>query len=129
MGLICKFMINFELFLTHFFTILSLTKTEAGVQQSIGRRPQKAPTARDSDAECKSSGLFFLFLAFLSLTVPTNRGLHYQQQQPKVLLLVEFQVRNICSFFFSRSLKSREKYISFAQFVYFLREVCLLFNF
>ena len=67
MGLICKFMINFELFLTHFFTILSLTKTEAGVQQSIGRRPQKAPTARDSDAECKSSGLFFLFLAFLPL--------------------------------------------------------------
>ena len=33
------------------------------------------------------------------------------------------------SFFSSRSLKMREKYISFAQFVYFLREVCLLFNF
>ena len=32
-------------------------------------------------------------------------------------------------FFSSRSLKTREKYISFAQFVYFLREVCLLFNF
>ena len=32
-------------------------------------------------------------------------------------------------FFSSRSLKMREKYISFAQFVYFLREVCLLFNF
>ena len=32
-------------------------------------------------------------------------------------------------FFFSRSLKTREKYISFAQFVYFLREVSLLFNF
>ena len=32
-------------------------------------------------------------------------------------------------FFSSRSLKKREKYISFAQFVYFLREVCLLFNF
>ena len=31
--------------------------------------------------------------------------------------------------FSSRSLKMREKYISFAQFVYFLREVCLLFNF
>ena len=91
--------INFELFVTHSFTIFSLTKTEAGVQQSIGRRPQKAPTARDSDAECKSSGLFFLFLAFLPLTVPTNRGLHYQQQQPKVLLLVEFQVRNIWVFF------------------------------
>ena len=27
-------------------------------------------------------------------------------------------------FFSSRSLKTREKYISFAQFVYFLREVC-----
>ena len=32
-------------------------------------------------------------------------------------------------FFSSRSLKLREKCISFAQFVYFLREVCLLFNF
>ena len=32
-------------------------------------------------------------------------------------------------FFSSRSLKTREKYISFAQFVYFLREVCLLYNF
>ena len=32
-------------------------------------------------------------------------------------------------FFSSRSLKTREKCISFAQFVYFLREVCLLFNF
>ena len=31
--------------------------------------------------------------------------------------------------FSSHSLKTREKYISFAQFVYFLREVCLLFNF
>ena len=31
--------------------------------------------------------------------------------------------------FSSRSLKMREKYISFAQLVYFLREVCLLFNF
>ena len=31
--------------------------------------------------------------------------------------------------FSSCSLKMREKYISFAQFVYFLREVCLLFNF
>ena len=29
----------------------------------------------------------------------------------------------------SRSLKKREKYNSFAQFVYFLREVCLVFNF
>ena len=32
-------------------------------------------------------------------------------------------------FFSSRSLKTREKCISFAQFVYFLREVCLLFHF
>ena len=32
-------------------------------------------------------------------------------------------------FFSSRSLKMRGKCISFAQFVYFLREVCLLFNF
>ena len=32
-------------------------------------------------------------------------------------------------FFSYRSFKTREKYISFAQFVYFLREVCLLFNF
>ena len=31
-------------------------------------------------------------------------------------------------FFSDRSLKMREKYISFAQFVYFLREVCLLFH-
>ena len=35
----------------------------------------------------------------------------------------------IFGFFSSRSLKRREKYITFAQFVYFLREVCLLFNF
>ena len=32
-------------------------------------------------------------------------------------------------FFSSHSLKTRKKYISFAQFVYFLREVCLLRNF
>ena len=32
-------------------------------------------------------------------------------------------------FFSSRSLKTREKYTSFGQFVYFLKEVCLLFNF
>jgi hypothetical protein len=31
-------------------------------------------------------------------------------------------------FFSSRSLKTREKYISFTQFVYFLREVCLISN-
>ena len=31
--------------------------------------------------------------------------------------------------FSSCSLKMTEKYISFSQFVYFLREVCLLFNF
>ena len=31
--------------------------------------------------------------------------------------------------FSSLSLKTREKYNSFAHFVYFLREVCLLFNF
>ena len=31
-------------------------------------------------------------------------------------------------FFSSRSLKMREKCISFAQFVYFLRKVCLLFK-
>ena len=35
----------------------------------------------------------------------------------------------IFAFFSSRSLKTREKYISFAQSVYFLRKVCLLFNF
>ena len=32
------------------------------------------------------------------------------------------------NFFSSRSLKMREKCISFAQFVYFLRKVCLLFD-
>ena len=37
-------------------------------------------------------------------------------------------VRNISVIFSSFSLKTREKYISFAQFVYYLREVCLLFN-
>ena len=31
------------------------------------------------------------------------------------------------AFFSSHSLKTREKYNSFAQFVYFLREVCLQF--
>ena len=39
----------------------------------------------------------------------------------------ESMVRNIWGFFSSCSLKMREKYISFAQFVYFLRE--LRFNF
>ena len=34
----------------------------------------------------------------------------------------------IFGFFSFRSLKTREKYISFAQFVYFLRQVCLLFT-
>ena len=32
-------------------------------------------------------------------------------------------VRNICCCFSCRSFKTREKYFSFAQFVYFLREV------
>ena len=32
-------------------------------------------------------------------------------------------------FFSIHSLKTKEEYISFAQFVYFLREVCLLVNF
>ena len=31
-------------------------------------------------------------------------------------------------FFSSRSLKTREKYVDFAQLVYFLRKMCLLFN-
>ena len=35
----------------------------------------------------------------------------------------------IFGFFSSRSLKTREKWICFAQFVNFLKEVCLLFNF
>ena len=40
------------------------------------------------------------------------------------------EVTLMCEIFFfsSRSLKTREKYISFAQFVYFLKEMCLLFN-
>ena len=42
----------------------------------------------------------------------------------------DYRIRcEIFGFFSSRSLKTREKYINFAQFVYFLREVCLLFNF
>ena len=32
-------------------------------------------------------------------------------------------------FFSSCSLKMREKYVSFAQFAYFLREMCLFLNF
>ena len=32
-------------------------------------------------------------------------------------------------FFSSHSLKTREKYASFAQFVYFFKEVCLFFDF
>ena len=35
----------------------------------------------------------------------------------------------IFGFFSYRSLKTRENYISFGQFVYFFREVCLLFHF
>ena len=44
-------------------------------------------------------------------------------------LLAEPPGAKYLGFFSSRSLKTREKYISFAQFLYFLREVCLLFNF
>ena len=44
-------------------------------------------------------------------------------------LFEEFIGAKYLGFFSSRSLKTREKYISFAQFEYFLREVCLLFNF
>ena len=40
-----------------------------------------------------------------------------------------FGVKYLFVFFSSRSHKTREKYIIFAQFVYFLREVGLLFNF
>ena len=44
------------------------------------------------------------------------------------MALKDIKVKNIF-FFSSRSLKTREKYVSFVQFVYFLREVFLLFNF
>ena len=44
-------------------------------------------------------------------------------------LLAEPPGAKYLGFFSSRSLKTREKYISFAQFLYFLREVCSLFNF
>ena len=47
---------------------------------------------------------------------------------PRITLGAEYLV-----FVSSRSLKTREKYtlrqLSLSQFVYFLREVCLLFNF
>ena len=43
--------------------------------------------------------------------------------------LLQTRMRNIWVFFSSRSLKTRKKSISFAQFVNFLREVCLLFIF
>ena len=45
-----------------------------------------------------------------------------------VIKIYNLGAKYLC-FFSSRSLKMREKCISFAQFVYFLREVCLLFNF
>ena len=50
--------------------------------------------------------------------------------KPKSTIIIKKnRMGNICLFFSSRSLKTREKYISFAQFVYFLREVHFLFNF
>ena len=49
------------------------------------------------------------------------------QWLPNEVLLKIFRCK-IFGFFFSRSLKTREKYISFTQFVYFFGEVCLLFN-
>ena len=44
-------------------------------------------------------------------------------------LLNEVGLRCEIFVFFLLSFPQREKYISFAQFVHFLREVCLLFNF
>ena len=43
------------------------------------------------------------------------------------MALKDIKMQNIWVFFSSRSLKTREKYTSFAQFVYFLRDICLLF--
>ena len=59
-------------------------------------------------------GMFYCIDVYIKRSAPVSM----------VLLRCE-----IFGFFSSRSLKMREKYISFAQFVYFLREVGLLFNF
>ena len=51
----------------------------------------------------------------------------------RILQVYQLEATNIgakyLDFFSTRSLKTREKYISFGEFVCFLRGVCLLFNF
>ena len=47
-----------------------------------------------------------------------NVGFGPEERKAKLI-----KVQNICVFFSSRSLKTRETCISFAQFVYFLREI------
>ena len=78
------------------------------------------PTLRASPPEhpkkMKGSGLMFVFLLLLLIFATVNNSQHCSRCE-------------IFGFFSSRSLKSREKCISFAQFIYFLKEVCLLFNF
>ena len=80
-----------------------------GLSALVGGRPKPSPCLK-----------LFSFLYPKSM-LPATIQLDDQQ--------IEYLWCEIFGFFSYRSLKMREKYISFAQFVYFSREVCLLFNF
>ena len=68
-------------------------------------------------------------MADLALKVPQINWMLYFQELVHPMTMTEDEGAKYLGFFSSCSLKMREKYISFAQFVYFLREECLLFNF
>ena len=67
--------------------------------------------------------IFALFLSFSLASSRPEEGFEIFED-PKDCLGVKY-----LGFFSSCSLKTREKYISFAQFVYFFSEVCLHFKF
>ena len=77
----------------------------------------------------KVAWLIFSYVAFTDMVEWTFSGGWCTSQNLVGLQNKTHQGAKYLGFFSSRSLKTKEKYISFAQFVYFLREVCLLFNF
>ena len=98
----------------------------------------KGPRARTQESQLEVAGLAknFNAKAFLPEFVDprefsSNEVMGEFADRLNVMFGVsrEDQGAKYLVFFFFRSLKMREKYISFSHFVYFLREVCSLFNF
>ena len=94
---------------------------QSAIRQSGGASDLKfSPVCLTSNWSSFLIGFFEEFRCHLSITLFANLEFSFKPQSgPKG--------RNIWGFFSSRSLKTREKYISFAQFVYFWGK-CVYFS-